>query len=78
MPFTTSGLILPLFRGISRFESLILSHHPSFTREYNKEEINDVMMMAGAPTLESAAWSEREGERARARGRERECERQRD
>ena len=32
---------MPLFRGSSRFESLILSHHFRFTRECNKEEIND-------------------------------------
>ena len=34
---------MPLFRGSSRFESLILSHHSRFnvTRECNKEEIND-------------------------------------
>jgi len=30
-----------LFRGSSRFESLILSHHPRCTCECNKEEIND-------------------------------------
>ena len=34
-------LKVPLFRGSSRFESLILSHHSRFTRECNKEEIND-------------------------------------
>ena len=34
-------LIVPLFRGSSRFESLILSHHSRFTCECNKEEIND-------------------------------------
>ena len=32
---------MPLFRGSSRFESLILSHHSRFTSECNKEEIND-------------------------------------
>ena len=32
---------MPLFRGSSRFESLILSHHARFTCECNKEEIND-------------------------------------
>ena len=32
---------MPLFRGSSRFESLILSHHSRFTCECNKEEIND-------------------------------------
>jgi len=34
-------LIVPLFRGSSRFVSLILSHHSRFTRECNKEDIND-------------------------------------
>ena len=34
-------LIVPLFRGSSRFESLILSHHSRFTCECNKEDIND-------------------------------------
>ena len=34
-------LIVPLFRGSSRFESLILSHHSRFTCECNKEEIDD-------------------------------------
>ena len=34
-------LIVPLFRGSSRFESLILSHYSRFTCECNKEEIND-------------------------------------
>ena len=32
---------MPPFRGSSRFESLILSHYSRFTRECNKEEIND-------------------------------------
>ena len=32
---------MTLFRGSSRFESLILSHHSRFTCECNKEEIND-------------------------------------
>ena len=36
-------LIVPLFRGSSRFESLVLSHHSRFnvTCECNTEEIND-------------------------------------
>ena len=36
-------LIVPLFRGSSRFESLILSHHSRFnvTCECGKEETND-------------------------------------
>ena len=34
-------LIVPLFRGSSRFESLILSHHSRFTCECNREEIDD-------------------------------------
>ena len=34
-------LIVPLCRGSSRFESLILSHHSRFTCECTKEEIND-------------------------------------
>jgi len=36
-------LIVPLFRGSSRFESLILSHHSRFnvTCECNTEESND-------------------------------------
>ena len=34
-------LIVPLFRGSSRSESLILSHHSRFTCECNKEDIND-------------------------------------
>ena len=34
-------LIVPNFRGSSRFESLVLSHHSRFTCECNKEEIND-------------------------------------
>jgi len=34
-------LIVPLFRGSSIFESLILSHHSKFTCEFHKEEIND-------------------------------------
>ena len=36
-------LIVPLFRGSSRFESLILSHHPRFNVkcECHTEEIND-------------------------------------
>ena len=34
-------LIVPLFRGSSRFESLILSHHSRFTGECNKEDIDD-------------------------------------
>ena len=36
-------LIVPLFRGRSRFESLVVSHHSRFnvTCECNKEEIND-------------------------------------
>jgi len=33
--------MVPLFHGSSRFESLILSHHSSFTCECNKEDIND-------------------------------------
>jgi len=33
--------MVPLFRGSSRFESLVLSHHLRFTCECNKEEIND-------------------------------------
>ena len=32
---------MPLFRGSSRFESLILSHHSRFTCACNKEDIND-------------------------------------
>ena len=32
---------MSLFRGSSRFESLILSHHSRFTCECNKEEIDD-------------------------------------
>ena len=34
-------LIVPLFRGRSEFESLILSHHSRLTCECNQEEIND-------------------------------------
>ena len=36
-------LIVPLFRGSSRFESLILSHHSGFSVacECNEEDIND-------------------------------------
>ena len=34
-------LIAPLFRGSSRFESLIVSHHSKFICECNKKEIND-------------------------------------
>ena len=34
-------LIVPLFRGSSSFESLILSRHSRFTCECNKEDIND-------------------------------------
>jgi len=34
-------LIVPLFRGISRCESLILSHHLRFTCECNQEELDD-------------------------------------
>ena len=34
-------LIVPLFRGRSRFENLILSHHSRFTCECNTEDIND-------------------------------------
>jgi len=34
-------LIVPLFRGSSRFESLIISHHSRFTCECNKEDIHD-------------------------------------
>jgi len=34
-------LIVPLFRGSCRFESLILSHHSRFTCACNKEEMND-------------------------------------
>ena len=36
-------LIVPLFRGSSRFESLILSHHSrhKVTCECNEEDIND-------------------------------------
>jgi len=34
-------LIVPLFRGSSRFESLVFSHHSRFTCECNKKEIND-------------------------------------
>ena len=34
-------LIVPLFRGSSRFESLILSHLSRFTCECNEEDIND-------------------------------------
>ena len=30
-----------LFRGSSRFESLILSQHSTFTCEFNKEEIDN-------------------------------------
>jgi len=33
-------LIVPLFRGSSRFESLILSDQSRFTCECNEEEIN--------------------------------------
>jgi len=42
-------LILPLFRGSSRFESLILSHHSRFnvTCECNKVELNDDGLVAG-------------------------------
>ena len=32
---------MPLFRGSSRFESLILSRHSKFTCQCNQEEIND-------------------------------------
>ena len=32
---------MPLFRGSSTCESLILSHHSRFTRNCNKEEIDD-------------------------------------
>ena len=32
---------MPLFRGSSRFESLIVSHHARFTCECNNEEIID-------------------------------------
>ena len=34
-------LIVPFFRGSSRFESLIVSHHSRFTCECNRKEIND-------------------------------------
>jgi len=34
-------LIVPLFRGSSRFERLILSHHSRFACECNKAEIDD-------------------------------------
>ena len=36
-------LIMPLFRGSSRFESLISSHHPRYkvTCECDEEDIND-------------------------------------
>ena len=32
---------VPLFRGSSRFENLIVSQHSRFTCECNKEDIND-------------------------------------
>ena len=32
--------MVPLFRGISTFQSLILSHHSRFTCENNKEDMN--------------------------------------
>ena len=32
---------MPLFRGSSRFESLILSHHSKFTCECDKQDIHD-------------------------------------
>ena len=43
--------IVSLFRGSSRFESLILSHHFRFnvTCERNKEEIDDDDASEGAP-----------------------------
>ena len=34
-------LIVPLFRGRGRFDSLIVSRHSRFTRECDKEEIDD-------------------------------------
>ena len=34
-------LIVPLFLGSGRFESLILSHHSMFTCECDKDDIND-------------------------------------
>ena len=34
-------LIVPLFRGSSRFASLIFSHHSRFTCECNREKIYD-------------------------------------
>ena len=34
-------VMVPLFRGSSRFASLILSHHSRVTCECNKGEIND-------------------------------------
>ena len=46
-PIPTGGgkvsLIVPLFRGSSRFESLILTHHSRYkvTCECNEEDIND-------------------------------------
>ena len=38
-------LIVPLFRGSSRSESLILSHHARFTCECNKQDIGDDLMI---------------------------------
>ena len=34
-------LIVPLFRGGSRFQSLILTHHSRFTGECNEAETDD-------------------------------------
>jgi len=46
-------LIVPLFHGSSRFESLILSHHSRFECECNTEEINDDDDVQG---LEFRVW----------------------
>jgi len=51
-------LIVPLFRGSSRFESFIVSHHSRFTCECNKGEINDDDdddMLVWAPPVMGAA-----------------------
>ena len=43
--------MVPPFRGSSRFECLILSHHLSFTYECSKEDVNDDDDDEGSKTI---------------------------
>ena len=43
-------LIVPLFRGISRFESVILSRYSRFTCECNKEKVTEEITLTPKPS----------------------------